>query len=135
MQTWHYIVIVVAFIWLILRSRKLAAHRKIINRRVTVRYLDQNPDFETIFPVTGTISRPVQINSTGFFVIELDTSFEYENITYDSIIVRERVAGQILGYDNKTEVHVLLPNVPLDKVKYAVADFDQVAWATVEPIK
>jgi hypothetical protein len=135
MQTWHYIVIIVALIWVLFKSRKLAGHRKVINRRVTIKYFDHNPDFETIFPVTGTVSRPVQVNSTGFFVIDLDKPFEYEGAVYEAIIVRERVAGQILGYDNKTDVHVLLPKVPLDKVRYAFEDFEQVAWGIVEPLE
>jgi hypothetical protein len=135
MQTWHYILIFIALIWLFSKSRKLAGHRKVISRRVTVKYFDHNPDFESILPVTGTVSRPIQVNNTGFFVIDLDEPFEYEATVYQAIIVRERVAGQILGYDNATDVHILLPKVPLDKVRYAFEDFEQVAWGKVEPLE
>lgn len=134
MQTWHYVIIIGALVWVIFRSKKLFGQRKAMNGRVVVKYADHNPEIESLFPLEGTVTRPLLIKSTSFYVITLDKPFEYEQISYDEIIVRERGAGQSLGYGGKTDVHILLPLVKLDKVRYAMEDFDQVAWGTVEPL-
>jgi hypothetical protein len=135
MQDWHYIIILIAIIWVVFKLRKQAGQRKVINTRVRVLYQDHNPDFEQLLPVTGTVSRQVQINSTVFFVIDLDAGIEYEDRPYHALLVREKVAGQIPGYERRVEVRVLLPLVELNKARYEVDEFEQVCWAVVDPIE
>lgn len=91
--------------------------------------------FETIFPATGEIVKSIKIGNTKYFVLKLDKKFGYESVDYDTIAIKERIAGQAIGYDNETEVHVLLPKVQLTTDKYNFDQFDHVVWATLVPDK
>ncbi len=135
MTIWVYIIFILIFIWVLIKVKKIIGHKKIIGKRVTVDYFDQNMAFETIFPPTGTVTKSIKVNTTTFFLIKLDTEFTYDNSVFDTIAVRERAVGQVLGYDRETDVHVLLPKTKLDKEKYSSSEFDHVVWATLELMK
>jgi hypothetical protein len=134
MKTLYYILITVTVIWLLFKLRKLIGHRKIIGRRVTVNYCDQNYHFVTIFPLEGIVTKSIKIGKLDYFIIKLDKSFSYDNNDYDTIVVKESASGQALGISKETKVYVLLPKVKFDKEQYIFEEFEHVVWATVEAL-
>jgi hypothetical protein len=129
---WITILIIIIGLWGFTWVKRTSTHHKAIGSHVTVNYFDQNFDFESIFPATGTITRQIYINNTVFFVVLLEKTFIYYNTEYKDIIIKERHAGQFIGSTNEIHIHVLLPKVTLEKDQYKFDDFEQVVWATVK---
>lgn len=131
-MTWLTISILFLMSWLHPKFKRIMKHRSIIGRKVLVAYFDQNMKFETIFPLTGTVTRKIKVGSQDFFVVQFDTTFDYDNSDFDKIVIRERHAGYYIGDEGEIHVHVCLPKNELTQDKYELTDFDHVVWATIK---
>src|SRR5690606_32774674 len=107
--TWLIIPILILMFWLYLKFKRTMKHKTIIGRQVLVEYFDQNTNFETIFPLTGTVTQKIKVGSQDFFVVQFDKPFVYESYQYDKIVIKERHAGHYIGADGEIHVHVCLP--------------------------
>ena len=131
---WWTIPILIFAFWLYLKVKRTAKHISIIGKKVRVDYFDQNTNFETIFPLTGTITNKIRVGNQDFFTLQFDKSFCYENKDFDKIVIRERHAGHYIGDNGEIHVHVLLPKRKLTQDYYELTDFDHVVWATIKNI-
>ncbi len=133
-MTWWQIIIGLILTWIVyLKTKKYFAHRKALGQRVTIKYADQNYNFETIFPKTGTITDFIKVGKQSMFVLDLDNSFGYDKGDFKKNVITERHIGRYIGTKDEIDVHVLLPKMELTKEKYLFNDFDHVVWATVKP--
>ena len=131
-MTWLIIPILILGFWLYLTLKRKMKHKTIIGRQVLVKYFDQNTNFETIFPLTGTVTRKIIVDGQDFFVVLFDEPFVYESYDYDKIVIKERHVGYYIGADGEIHVHVCLPRKELIQDKYELTDFDHVVWATIK---
>jgi hypothetical protein len=106
-------------------------HNKIIGKQVLVEYFDQNINFATIFPLTGTVTEKIKVDSQDFFVVEFAKFFVYNDRSFDKIIFKERHVGQYIGGGEEIHVHVCLFKKEFAHSNYELTDLDHVAWATI----
>ena len=133
-MTWWQITIVLILAWIIyLKTKKKLLNRKAIGQRVVIDYFDQNYNFETIFPIKGTITQIIKIGRQKLFLLDLDEKFDYKKSDFKKIVIAERHVGHYIGSAEEVHIHVLLPKTELNKDKYKIDDFDHVVWATVTP--
>ncbi len=133
-MTWWQIIIGLILTWIIyLKTKKYFIHRQAIGQRVIIEYADQNYHFETIFPKTGTITGLIKVGKQNMFILDLDTSFSYDEGDFKKIVIAERHVGHYIGSKSEIDVHVLLPKMELTKDKYIFDDFNHVVWATLKP--
>lgn len=119
-------------LWLYLKFKVLRKYKAIIGRKVLVEYFDQNMNFETIFPLVGTVIQKIKVGNQDFFVVQLDTTFVYDNNCFDKIVIKERHAGNYIGEEGEIHVHVCLSKIELKQDNYELSDFDHVVWATIK---
>jgi hypothetical protein len=131
-MTWLFIPILILVFWLYLKLKRTTKHKTIIGKQVRVEYFDQNTNFETIFPLTGTVAKKVKVGSQDFFVVAFEKTFVYHNSDFNKIIIKERHAGHYIGEQGEIHVHVCLPKNELTQDKYELTDFDHVVWATIK---
>jgi hypothetical protein len=131
-MTWLIIPILILMLWLYLKFKQTMKHKTIIGKQVLVEYFDQNTNFETIFPLTGTVTQKIKVGSQDFFVVQFASSFVYESYNFDKIVIKERHAGHYIGADGEIHVHVCLPRKELKQEIYELTDFDHVVWATIK---
>jgi hypothetical protein len=129
---WGILLTLVLGLWLYFKFQRTERQKRIIGKRVLVEYFDQNYHFETIFPLTGTVTKKIPVGKQTFFVVQLDKSFCYENKDFDKIVIRERHAGFYIGDEGEIHVHIFLPKKELTKEHYDLTDFDHVVWATIK---
>lgn len=133
-MAWWQIIIGLILTWIIyFKAKKYFKHRQAIGQRVIIEYADQNTDFETIFPKTGTIIGFIKVGKKNMFILDLDTSFGYGEGDFKKIIIAERHVGCYIGTKGEIDVHVLLPKMELTKDKYLLNDFYHVVWARIKP--
>lgn len=132
---WLIIPILILVFWLYLKFKRTTKHKTIIGRKVLVEYFDQNTNFETIFPLTGTVTQKIKVGSQDFFVVQFDSTFVYNNSDFDKIVVKERHAEHYIGEKGEIHVHVCLPKNELTQDKYELTDFDHVVWATIKNLQ
>src|SRR6267378_4394486 len=121
---WWIILILIFAIWLYFRIKRSVKHKNIVGRKVIVSYFDQNTDFETIFPMTGTVTRKIKVGSQDFVIVQFDKSFVYHNRHFNQITIKERHAGSYIGDNGEIHVHVCLPKKELTQDHYELSDFD-----------
>ena len=131
-MTWLIIPILILVFWLYLKFKRTMKHKTIIGRQVLVEYFDQNTNFETVFPLIGTVTQKIKVGSQDFFVVQFDKPFVYESYDYDKIAIKERHAGHYIGADGEIHVQVCLPRKELKQDKYEITDFDHVVWASIK---
>ena len=81
----------------------------------------------------GTVVRRLALADWGdnWFLLQLDTPFEYHGRSQEQVLVRSRLVNYELGRDPSTSVFMLLvPNsAVLDKPAHTSQDFEHVTWA------
>ena len=133
-MTWWIIPILILVFWIYLKFKRTEKHKNVIGKKVLVEYFDQNTNFETIFPLTGIVTKKIKVGSQFFFVVQFDNSFIYDNCDFDKIVIKERHAGYYIGGDGEIHVHVCLPKIALTKDHYELTDFDHIVWATIRNV-
>ena len=132
---WILILLLIIILWRLLSwLRKQYFHGKAIGMRYSIHYFDQNVNFESIFPLNGTISDKIRIGKGLYFVFKLDQPFTYELGNFDTICIRERHLGFYIGSKKTIHVHVFLPKITLNKKEYDFNQFDHVVWAEIKAI-
>ena len=63
---WILLILIIG-LWLYSKFKRTERHKNIIGKKVLVEYFDQNCDFETIFPLTGTVMRKIKVGNQNFF--------------------------------------------------------------------
>lgn len=53
---WWIIPVVILGFWIYLKFKRTFKHKNVIDKKVIADYFDQNYNFETIFPLIGTIT-------------------------------------------------------------------------------
>jgi hypothetical protein len=84
--------------------------------------------------LTGTVVRRIALRDWGdnWFLLALDSPFEYHGRFHDQVLIRSRWVNYKLGRDDSTSVFMLLMPNPavLDKPAVDSKDFEHVTWAT-----
>ena len=82
----------------------------------------------------GVVVRRLALTDWGdsWFLLQLDTPFEYHGRPQQQVLIRSRLVNYELGRDPQTSVFVLLvPNsAVLDNAVHTSQDFEHVTWAT-----
>jgi len=128
---WWLIAILLFTTFAFFKIKRWTKHKNIVGKKVLVNYFDQNTDFETIFPLTGTVTRKIKVSSQDFFIVQFDKSFVYHNREFDQITIKERHVGHYIGDNGEIHVHVFLPKEQPAKDHYQLTDFEHVVWATI----
>ena len=131
---WWLILVLTIAILVFLAFRQTNKHKAIVGKKVLVNYFDQNTAFETIFPLTGTVTGIIKVGRQNFFVVQFDKPFVYHNKGFDKIAITERHAGYYIGGSGEIHVHVCLPKKDFKLDHYELTDFDHVVWATIQKV-
>lgn len=131
---WWIVLILIFAVWFYLKIKRNIKHKDIVGKKVLVNYFDQNTDFETIFPLTGTVTEKIKVGSQDFFIVQFDESFVYHNRDFDNIAIKERHAGHYIGDNGEIHVHVCLPKKELKQGHYELTDLDHVVWAIIRNV-
>ena len=100
--------------------------------RLVIEYFDHNEVFAGQLPRRARVLR--RLASTGdvddWYLVSLDRAVEWENETYQHLLIRSRWVGRPIGGDDETSVFLLLVDDP-ERIGAAPIDvhaFYHVAW-------
>lgn len=102
----HFYILVILIVILFFKIIKYIYNLKSIGKEIIIYYEDHNILIEPLFPLEAKIIKLTRINLCYYFEVNLKKPFYYHNNEINTIYIKERLMGKIIGLSNTSEIYI-----------------------------